>query len=118
MTDNNTMKYKDYTALIEFSDEDGCLTGKVIGIRDVIVFDGNTVEEIRKNFHDMIDHYITACAKTGREPNKPVSEIMIPVSPMLYAKASRRAEYDGVTVRTVMETALQNFIHKSRFQTS
>jgi len=112
MTDNNTMKYKDFTALIEFSDEDGCLIGKVIGIKDVIVFDGNTVEEIRKNFHDIIDHYIAACAKAGREPNKSVSEIMIPVSTALYAKATRKAEYDGVPVRTVMEAALQKFVSR------
>ena len=110
MTDNNTMKYKGYTALIEFSDEDGCLIGKVLGIRDVIVFDGNTVEEIRTNFQDMIDHYIAACGKAGREPNKPVPEIMVPVSPELYAKVSRKAEYDGVPVRTVMENALQKFV--------
>ena len=118
MTDNNTVKYKGYTALVEFSDEDDCLIGKVIGIRDVIVFDGNTVEEIRKNFHDIVDHYITACSKTGREPNTPVSEIMVPVSPMLYAKASNMAEYDGVPVRTVMETALQKFIHNPQFRNS
>ena len=110
MTDNNTMKYKGYTALIEFSDEDGCLIGKVLGIRDVIVFDGNTVEEIRMVFHDMIDHYIEACAKAGRKPNDPATEIMVPVSPVLYAKVSRKAEYDGVPVRTAMETALQRFV--------
>ncbi|MDR2573302.1 MAG: type II toxin-antitoxin system HicB family antitoxin [Desulfovibrio sp.] len=110
MTDNNTMQYKDYTALIEFSGEDGCLIGKVLGIRDMIVFDGNTVDEIRKNFHDMIDHYIAACSKAGREPNNPVSEVMIPVSPSLYAKIAKKAEYDGVPVHTVMETALQRFV--------
>ena len=113
MTDNNTMKYKDYTALIEFSDEDGCFIGKVLGIRDMIVFDGNTVDEIRKNFHDIIDHYITACAKANRPPNKPVAEIMVPVSPALYAKASRKAEYDGVPIRTIMETALQKFVQRA-----
>jgi len=110
MTDNNTMKYKGYTALIEFSDEDGCLIGKVTGIRDSIVFDGDTVEEVRTVFQDMIDHYIAACAKAGRKPNEPASEIMVPVSPVLYAKASRKAEYDGVPVRAVMETALQKFV--------
>ncbi len=106
----SVMKYKDYTALIEYSDEDGCLIGKVLGIRDVIVFEGTTVEDIRKNFHEMIDHYIIACAQAGREPNTPVAEMMIPVSPELYAKASRKAEYDGVPVQTVMETALQKFL--------
>jgi hypothetical protein len=53
---------------------------------------------------------IVACARAGRELNEPVSEIMIPVSPELYAKASRKAEYDGVPIRTVMETALQKFM--------
>ena len=110
MTDNNTMKYKGYTALIEFSDEDGCLIGKVLGIRDVIVFDGNTVEEIRTTFQEMIDHYIMACAKAGREPNKPVPEVMVPVPSALYARISQKAEYDGVPVHTLMETALRNFV--------
>jgi predicted HicB family RNase H-like nuclease len=110
MTENNTMKYKGYTALIEFSDEDGCLIGKVLGIRDVIVFDGDTVEDIRQSFHEMIDHYVMACEKTGREPNKPASEVLVPISPELYAKVSRKAEYDGVPVQTLMEAVLQNFI--------
>ena len=107
---NNTMQYKGYTALIEYSAEDGCLIGKVLGIRDVIVFDGNTVEEIRANFQGLLDHYLEACAKAGREPNEPVSEIMVPLSPVLYAKASRLAEYDGVPLRTVLESALQKFV--------
>jgi len=107
---NNTMQYKGYTALIEYSAEDECFVGQVVGTRHVIIFDGTSVEEIRTNFQGMIDHYIEACAKAGREPNQPVSEIMVPVSPALYAKASRKAEYDGVPVRTVMEAALQKFV--------
>ena len=110
MTENNTMKYKGYTALIEFSNEDGCLIGKVLGIRDVIVFDGNTVEEIRTTFQGMIDHYLEACAKAGREPNKPVPEVMVPVSSALYAEIVKKAEYDGVPVHTLMETALQKLV--------
>jgi predicted HicB family RNase H-like nuclease len=45
-----------------------------------------------------------------RKPNEPVSEIMVPVSPALYAKAAQKAEYDGVPVHTLMETALQKFV--------
>jgi predicted HicB family RNase H-like nuclease len=104
------MKYKDYTALIEFSDEDDCFIGRVIGINDIVSFDGETVDEIRKNFHDMIEHYINACAHEGRSPNKPSSEIMVPVSSALYSKIASKAEYDGVPVNTVMETALQKFV--------
>jgi predicted HicB family RNase H-like nuclease len=114
MTDNNTMKYKGYTALVEFSDEDRCLIRRVLGIRDAIVFDGSTVEETRSNFQGMIDHYIEACAKSGRGPNQPVSEVMVPISPALYAKASGKAEHDGIPVRQLMEAAIEKFVgHRS-----
>jgi predicted HicB family RNase H-like nuclease len=109
---NNTMQYKGYTALVEYSAEDECFVGQVVGTKHMIIFDGTSVEEIRANFIDMIDDYPAMCADLDQEPNKPVSEVMIPVSPELYAKASRRAEYDGVPVRKVMETALQKFVHQ------
>jgi predicted HicB family RNase H-like nuclease len=110
MMDNNTMKYKGYTALIEFSDEDGCFVGRVTGINDIVSFDGETVDEIRKNFRDMIEHYIAACAHENRKPNTPTSEVMVPVPPALYAKIAQKAEYDGIPVNALMETVLQKFI--------
>ena len=107
---NNTMQYKGYTALIEYSAEDECFVGQVIGTRHTIIFDGTSVDEIRANFKDMIDDYPAICADLGQEPNAPVAEIMVPVSPELYAKATRKAEYDGVPVQAVMEAALQKFV--------
>ncbi|MDR1686092.1 MAG: type II toxin-antitoxin system HicB family antitoxin [Desulfovibrio sp.] len=107
---NNTMQYKGYTAIIEYSAEDECFVGQVIGTGHTIIFDGTSVEEIRANFQDMIDDYPAMCADLGQEPNTPVSEVMVPVSADIYAKASRKADHDGVPVRVVMETALQNFV--------
>ena len=105
-----TVEYKSYTALIQYSEEDGCFIGKVIGIADQIVFDAPSIDEIRKVFEADVDSYLQYCRQKGREPNKPVTEIMVPVSPLLYAKATRKAEYDGVPVQKVMETALQKFV--------
>jgi len=107
---NNTMQYKGYTALIEYSAEDECFVGQVVGTKHSIIFDGTSVEEIRANFIDMIDDYPAMCADLEQEPNEPVSEIMVPVSPELYAKVSRRAKYDGVPIQTALETALQKFV--------
>lgn len=107
---NNTMQYKGYTAAIEYSAEDECFVGQVVGIRHKIIFDGTTVEEVRTNFIDMIDDYPAMCADLEVEQNAPASEVMIPISPALYAKASRRAEYDGVPVQKLMEAALEHFV--------
>jgi predicted HicB family RNase H-like nuclease len=107
---NNTMKYKGYTALIEYSAEDDCFVGKVVGVRHSIVFDGTSVEEIHANFVDMIDDYPAMCVDLGQEPNAPASEIMVPIAPTLYAQIAKKAEYDGVPFSTVMESALQKFV--------
>ena len=40
------MNYKGYEAMIEFDDEDRLFVGRVINMRDVIVFDGLSVDEL------------------------------------------------------------------------
>ena len=34
----NTMTCKGYTARVEYSEEDGCLIGRLIGLRDIVAF--------------------------------------------------------------------------------
>ena len=56
-----------------------------------------------------VDSHVRYCRQKGREPQKPVSEIMVPVPSLLYEKASRRAEYAGIPVQKIVEAALQKF---------
>ena len=50
---NNIMKYKDYWAKIEYSDEDECFYGIVEGLKNsTISFEGKTVKELKKDFKD------------------------------------------------------------------
>ena len=69
----NAMKYKGYIGLIEYNDEDRLFYGKVQGILDVLTFQGATVDELEKDFHEMIDEYLVLCEKRGRSPEKPFS---------------------------------------------
>lgn len=55
------IEYKGYHAKIEYSFEDGCFVGEVVGIKDIIVFHGNTINEIKNNFHDNVEDYIELC---------------------------------------------------------
>ena len=54
------MTYKDYTAEIYYSDEDGFFVGDVGGIDDIICFHGDTDEELRVAFEGVVDLYIEA----------------------------------------------------------
>ncbi|MBW4651030.1 MAG: type II toxin-antitoxin system HicB family antitoxin [Kastovskya adunca ATA6-11-RM4] len=67
------MKYKGYTAHLEVNEDAGILFGRVIDIKDVVTFQGHTVDEVRDSFHDSVDDYLEWCEELGQEPDKPFS---------------------------------------------
>ena len=67
---SNVLAYKGYFAPVEFDAEQHALTGMVAGIKDAIVFEGSTVEEVEQCFHDAVDDYLAFCAEKGKEPEQ------------------------------------------------
>lgn len=67
------MKYKGYTTQIEIDETAGILFGKVLDLKDMITFQGNTVQELEREFHDSVDDYLSWCEELGEEPDKPFS---------------------------------------------
>lgn len=68
-----TLKHKGYTGKLGIDAERGVLYGEVLGIRDVVTFEGNTVKQATRAFRDSVDDYLEFCAETGQPPNKPYS---------------------------------------------
>lgn len=90
------MIYKGYHAKIEFSEDDGCFVGHILGIRDVVGFHGESVGELKAAFEDAVDGYLDVCERAGKEPNKPFSgRFVLRVDPELHAKAAIAAETAG-----------------------
>ncbi len=69
----NTLKYKGYTGNVNFDAEDKIFHGRVLGITDVIGFEGASVSELEKDFREAIDDYLETCQEIGKEPEKPFS---------------------------------------------
>ena len=59
------LNYKSYTGSIETSVEDGVLHGSVLDIKDVITFEGTTIEELKQAFQDSVDDYLEFCQEMG-----------------------------------------------------
>ena len=57
------LTYKGYTARVEFDADDGLLTGTLAGIDDCIVFQAESVPELKKEFRDAVDDYLQTCAQ-------------------------------------------------------
>lgn len=66
------MKYRGYEASIEYDEEDGLFFGRVINIKDIIVFDGLSVDELEQAFQSVIDEYLADCQTLNKTPEKPL----------------------------------------------
>ena len=64
------MEYKGYIGRVELDDEAGLFHGEVINTRDVITFQGTSVEELRQAFADSIEDYLEFCKERGEEPDR------------------------------------------------
>ena len=58
-----TMTYKGYTAEIIYSDEDECFVGHIVNIDAISGFHGDTDEELRDAFENMVELYIETLAE-------------------------------------------------------
>ena len=67
------MKYKEYEAIIEYDEQDRLFVGRVINTKDIIVFDGLSVDELEQSFHTVIDEYLADCKALNKTPDKSFS---------------------------------------------
>lgn len=103
----NMLQYKGYTAKITFSDADGCLIGKVMGIDDSVTFEGASVAEIRKEFHGALDDYVSYCEKIGKRPERPYSgKLMVRLTPERHRAVAFAAEASGQSINDVIAAAI------------
>src|SRR5271168_5087894 len=95
-----TMEYKGYTAgPIDFDPEDGTFSGVVLGLKDVIHFEGGTAADLRESFEGGVDDYLAQCAEQGAEPDRPFNgKILVRTEPALHRKAAVHAAAAGLSL--------------------
>ena len=93
------MQYRGYRAAVTFDDSAGVFHGEVVDTRDVITFEGDSVEQLQKEFEFSIDDYLAVCAERGREPDRPYSgKIPLRVPPQVHRAAAAAAKSEGKTL--------------------
>lgn len=105
------MKYKGYEAIIEYDEEDRLFVGRVINTKDIIVFDGFSVDELEESFHTVIDEYLTDCQALNKIPDKPFSgRFNLRISSDLHRKVAQLASKQGVSLNSFIEQILEKAI--------
>lgn len=58
---NNLLQHRGYYGSIETSTEDNCLFGKLLFIRTLVNYEGETVVELQATFREAVDDYLATC---------------------------------------------------------
>jgi len=51
---SNILTYNNYSGSVEFSAEDNIFYGKILGINDLVNFEGASVKELRSSFEKAV----------------------------------------------------------------
>ncbi len=106
---NELLEYKGYQGTVRFDADAGILHGEVLHLRDVVTFQGETVDEVTGAFRDSVDDYLDFCAERGEEPDKPYSgKFVLRVTPELHRKLATEAANRGASLNAFVADKLEH----------
>lgn len=101
------LSYKGYAGQLEIDEDAGIIFGRVLDIRDVVTFKGETVAEAKQAFQDSVDDYVEFCQETGQEPDKPFSgKLPFRTTPEHHRKLFIAATKVGKSINAWMDEVL------------
>ncbi len=106
--------YKGYTAYIEVDEDAGVLFGRVLDIKDVVTFQGETVEAALQAFHESVDDYLEFCQELGQTPDKPFSgKLPYRTTPERHRRLALAAKKSGKSINAWMDEALGEAVERT-----
>jgi len=107
------IEYKGYIGKVELDSEAKIFHGEVINVRDVITFEGNSVEDLQKAFVDSIEDYLEFCASRREDPDIPFSgRFVLQLSPELHRKAFIKAKLSDKSLNSWVSEVLEDAVEK------
>ena len=101
------MKYKGYQAKVEFDDEQNLFYGEVLGVRDVITFQGASVKDLKAALKNSVEDYIVFCKDRGEAPEKAYSgRFLIRLTAKQHQKIAEAARRAGLSLNRWIVTRL------------
>ena len=56
---SNRLKYKGFEGTVEYSEDDDCLFGKILGIDGLAMYFGDSLESLKKDFYEAVDFHLS-----------------------------------------------------------
>ena len=108
---SNWSSYKNYNGTVEYSKEDDCLFGKVVGVRSLLSYEGESIKELKADFQRVIDEYLADCGERNVEPEQPYKGTFnIRISPELHRNIALYAMEHGKSLNAAVEEAIGKMV--------
>ncbi len=105
------LMYKDFIGSVHFSADDRVFHGKIEGITDLVIFEGKSVDELEKAFHEAVNDYITLCKEAGKEPLKSCrGSFNVRIPSELHIKAMKQAVKQGIPLNQLVQKAIEKAV--------
>jgi len=105
------MNYKGYHGQVTYDEDAKLFHGEVVGLRDVITFQGTSVEALEQAFKDSVDEYLDFCAELGRTPEKPFSgKLMLRLPPEIHERAAYKAKSCGLSLNAWIKQTIEQIL--------
>jgi predicted HicB family RNase H-like nuclease len=105
----NYLEYNEFHGTVNYSNEDAAFYGKIVGINDLVTFEGTSVKELQKSFKEAVEDYIEIC----KAKKKPVQKSMkgsfnVRITPELHQKAAITSLQKGWSLNQFIQHAIES----------
>jgi predicted HicB family RNase H-like nuclease len=109
------IEYKGYTGVFEFDASIDAFHGRVLGLQDVVTFEGRSVDELRGAMEESVEDYLDLCAEVGKQPERPYrGEFLVRTTPEVHRAAVTAAESEGMSLNAWVENAIVGIANQCR----
>ena len=109
------LKHKDFVGSVHYSAEDDILYGKILGINDLITYEGNSLSQIKKEFKIAVEEYIELCEKLKRPLHKSFKgSFNVRIKPEIHKEAVFYAFENDISLNQVVQDAIISYLPKSK----
>lgn len=107
----NILEYKGYHATVEYNAEDNDLVGKVVDVKDLILFSADSPKTLIKEFHKTINEYLAICKEAGLNPDKEYKgSFNVRISPSTHRELALIANKNHTSINTCVDEAIKEYL--------
>jgi predicted HicB family RNase H-like nuclease len=110
---SSTVHYRGFDGSIIHDEEDRLYHGKILGIRDMVIYHGDSPEEAERIFHQAVDEYLSDLEKDGKQPPVPFAAMPAHLPHDLQVKAALFAHENHIEIDRVLGMALASFLNQA-----